>query len=547
MVRRALGSTNDGPDGQREWSEGHILAGRYELGSELGRGGMGVVYAAEDLLLERPVAVKLLFGEAAQEPEIVTRFQREALAAGKIGHENICDVRDRGEAEDGSPFIVMEKLVGQPLDDLFECEGRVEIDRLCKIVLQVLAALEAAHAEGIIHRDLKPANIFVTRNSAGEERIKLLDFGISKFTRGPHAVQLTRTGAVLGTPLYMSPEQALGQMDIDQRSDLWSTGTIMYEGLCGTPPFVADSYNAVISAILTAEPKAPSEVVEGIPAALDAVLLKALEKNVDDRWANAAELAESVRAARGRNGAVRESTPPATPRSSIATFTPSPVDPLADTQQATRSRALELVVLLGLVGALIVGSIMYYNSLQEERVGSERSAGLGRPLLWAPPGGESLPALIDAAVDSGGALELPDAADGGAVADYRVEGVSDSDVSPDAAIDLVEVTLLGIPDGAVVTFSGEPLTDQRIRGVRGRQGTLRVIADGYMTLTLDFLLREDHEVDLGEHLVVTSPRPGKARVRPSGNAPPPTADSEGDGGFVGGRHRTKVMSEYPGE
>ena len=253
---------------------------------------MGFVFKAWDELLERDVAIKFLEPGLIQNPTAVTRFQREALAAGRIGHDNICDVRDRGVTDAGLPYIVMERLEGVSLEDLYDREAPIEKVRLTRLVLQVLSALEAAHEKGIVHRDLKPANIFIVQNSAGEEQIKLLDFGISKFLSESIGAQVTRTGTVIGTALYMSAEQAMGEAGIDHRSDLWAVGVIFYEGLVGVPPFRGKGYNRVISNILLNDPPEPSVMEPDVPMELDAAIMKALHKDRDERYADAAEFAD---------------------------------------------------------------------------------------------------------------------------------------------------------------------------------------------------------------------------------------------------------------
>jgi serine/threonine-protein kinase len=359
-----------------------VVATRYEIEGELGRGGMGVVYAAKDRLLERPVAIKLLFPDRAGAPEAVARFQREAIAAGRIGHEGICDVRDRGETEDGAPFIVMEKLEGRPLSSVFESEGPIEPMRLARLMRQVLSALSAAHGEGIIHRDLKPANIFVTRTPDGEERIKLLDFGIAKFTADQVSTELTRSGTVLGTPVYMSPEQALGQREIDGRADLWSVGAVMYEGLCGKTPFSGDNYNAVIASILTKDPVEPSVIVPEVPLRLEAVVLRALSKEPGDRHSSAAELSAALMDALGEPGGEAQAPDPGRVAPASIDSRPEPERRAGIRGHRFPGKMAAAGALLALVIAVVVG--IWVSTWNDAAVRADETPGAERSVERAP-------------------------------------------------------------------------------------------------------------------------------------------------------------------
>ncbi len=236
---------------------GTILDGKYRLVRLLGQGGMGAVFEAEHILITRRVAVKLLHPSLSHPPATSAsndgRFLREAQAASSIGHPNIIDIQDIGRTPEGILYMVMEFLDGESLGARIRRRGRLAVPETLAILRQVLLGLAAAHDKGIIHRDLKPDNIFLTPDSNGLQRVKILDFGISKVlhARGD-APTLTSTGTVMGTPLYMSPEQARGAADIDLRTDLWSVGVILYQLLSGRLPYPGDSYNQVLAAILTA-------------------------------------------------------------------------------------------------------------------------------------------------------------------------------------------------------------------------------------------------------------------------------------------------------
>jgi len=265
---------------------GSTLDNKYRLVSLLGEGGMGSVYEAQHELINRRLAVKFLHPQYANNEEVVTRFQREAQAAAKIGHENIIEITDMGSAEDESPYIVMEYLEGKDVKVLLETEGVQSVERTARIMVQALSALQAAHDAGIIHRDLKPENIFLIHKSSNPDYVKLLDFGISKFkeleTDGQKA--LTQTGTVLGTPHYMSPEQARGEQNLTPRSDIYAMGVIMYQMLTGHLPFDAPNYNALLIKILTEDPPLPEILNPDLPEDIAETIKIAMARDPEDRF-----------------------------------------------------------------------------------------------------------------------------------------------------------------------------------------------------------------------------------------------------------------------
>jgi serine/threonine-protein kinase len=279
---------------------GRVIGDKYGVTGLIGEGGMGAVYEAEHLAIGRLVAVKVLHPKHAQKREAISRLQHEARVAGTIGHPNICEIYDMGRLDDGSPYVVMERLHGETLAERIQRDGVVPFVEVSEVVLQVLSALSAAHEKSVIHRDLKPDNIFLVQRANMPSVAKLLDFGISKVQAADHAaMDLTRTGMVMGTPYYMAPEQARGDRTLDQRVDLWAVGVILYEALTGRRPFVARNYNALLMQILTSRHRPVTELVPSVPAAVSLLIDKALSKMREDRFQSAQEFQQALLHVRG--------------------------------------------------------------------------------------------------------------------------------------------------------------------------------------------------------------------------------------------------------
>jgi eukaryotic-like serine/threonine-protein kinase len=279
---------------------GQILLGKYRIERVLGMGGMGVVVAATHVTLEERVAIKFLLPHALSNPEAVARFLREARAAVRIKSEHIARVTDVGQLENGSPYMIMEYLDGADLGTIAHQRGALSIDDSVEYVLQACEALAEAHALGIIHRDLKPANLFVVRRADGTPSVKVLDFGISKLT-GLSAssgsgsdLSMTKTSTIMGSPLYMSPEQMASARDVDARTDLWALGAILYELLTGKVPFQADTITQLCAMILQQPPPPLRNLRPDAPEALQAIIARCLEKDRNLRFANVADFANSL-------------------------------------------------------------------------------------------------------------------------------------------------------------------------------------------------------------------------------------------------------------
>ena len=283
---------------------GKTLARKYVLRRVLGGGGMGTVFEAEHLLVGRSVAVKVLHATLAKSKEAVRRFHREARAAGSIAHPNVCEVFDLDLMDDGTPYLVMEKLVGHTLARRMAIEGRLPLFELVDVLLQVLSALAAAHERGILHRDIKPDNVFLAKRTGCPPLAKLLDFGVSK-TVGPlpgadRETDLTRRGMIMGTPHYLSPEQARGDRDLDPRVDIYACGVLLYEGLTGQRPFTATRHADLLQEILYAKPRPARELRRALPSGFEAILAKAMARDRDDRYRSAVEFQQELRALRDR-------------------------------------------------------------------------------------------------------------------------------------------------------------------------------------------------------------------------------------------------------
>jgi len=277
---------------------GQVLVNKYRLTRLLGRGGMGVVFAAKHLLLGERVAIKVLTSSVRQNPEALRRLQREARILARLRNEHVVRVLDLGELENGAPFVVMEYLAGCDLGSLLEKEGRLAPERAVEFALQTTVALAAAHGSGVVHRDLKPENLYRVDREDGTFILKVLDFGVSRLERASEEdflrSSVTRTNAVVGTPLYMSPEQLRNSKGVDARSDIWSLGVVLYELLAGVPPFVGESFGDVAIKIATESPRPLSDFVSTIDPALAAVVIRCLEKDRESRFQNVGELARAL-------------------------------------------------------------------------------------------------------------------------------------------------------------------------------------------------------------------------------------------------------------
>lgn len=274
-----------------------IIDGKYRIIRLLGEGGMGAVYEGENARIHRRVAIKVLHGGVAQSEDAVQRFEREAQAAGRIGSEHIVEVLDLGNLPSGDRYMVMEYLEGEPLSSRIAGRGRLAPPAIAGLAIELLEGLKAAHDAGIVHRDLKPDNVFLLASRGGrKDFVKIVDFGISKFNAMGGEFSMTRTGAVMGTPYYMAPEQAKGERTVDHRVDLYAVGVILYEAAAGEVPFNAETFNELLFKIVLENATPLTEKVPGIDPSFANIVARAMARNPAERYQTAAEIQADLKA-----------------------------------------------------------------------------------------------------------------------------------------------------------------------------------------------------------------------------------------------------------
>jgi hypothetical protein len=314
---------------------GDLIDDKYRIVRLIGEGGMGAVYEGENTRIHRRVAIKVLHASVAGMSDVVARFEREAQAAGRIGSEHIVEVLDLGSLASGDRYMVMEFMDGDSLSQRIRQRGRLQPSELYPIARQLLDALTAAHNAGIVHRDLKPDNVFLLRSRRSQaDFVKLLDFGISKFGGTSTALSMTRTGAVMGTPYYMAPEQAKGSREVDHRVDLYAIGVILYEALAGQVPFLADTFNELLFKIVLEQPPPLVQLAPDLDPSFEQIVIKAMAREPGERFQTALELQQALDEWAARTGHSAHSTG-AYPASAIGgaptTRTPVEATPLAAT------------------------------------------------------------------------------------------------------------------------------------------------------------------------------------------------------------------------
>jgi eukaryotic-like serine/threonine-protein kinase len=426
---------------------GTLVAGRYRVVERLGQGGMGNVYLAVHEAIEKKIALKVLRLEFSIKPDLVTRFQQEAISASRVKHPGVLDVFDFGRLDNGCFFIAMELLQGRDLADELERRHVLEAERAVRIALQICRALAAAHTQGVVHRDLKPENVYLHDTSDGDELVKIVDFGIAQLrTNQELAAQqterrrLTRTGMIFGTPEYMSPEQALGK-SVDARADVYATGIILYEMLTGAVPFTGDSFFGVLNAHLNQPLPAMRSLYPAlsISAQLESAISRALAKDPDERYPSLRELAAELEASpEGRRSGMaraeasrlpaaageRRSQPTA---AQFAQPAPEPIAAAAEPRPARRSLAGVIVLGLALAGVTAAATV----------------------LLW----GQSAPPAAPNRAPSSSASGLPPAPS--ETAAVATAPVADATAAPAP----VTVSVATVPAGAVLFKDGFQVCD----------------------------------------------------------------------------------------
>ncbi|HZI22495.1 MAG TPA: serine/threonine-protein kinase, partial [Gemmatimonadales bacterium] len=383
---------------------GQVLADRYHVVKKLGEGGMGQVYLAEHVKMGRKSAIKVMSPSMVHDPDAVARFNREAANASRISHPNVCAVYDFGETPEGIIYLAMEFVEGEPLTDLLAREGSLPVPRAGAIFLHVADALQAAHDLGIVHRDLKPDNIMVSRGRDGTDHVKVVDFGIAKAVGGGAAQKVTKTGLVVGTPEFMSPEQLAGDT-VDGRSDLYALALVLFKMLTGQLPFAGTTAQDTMISRLTDEPAKLVDVRPdvGFPPGLQATLDTALTRNPADRYQSTAKFASDVATVLGLQRGSRPSPFPVTRPDAGDARTEllrrSTATPSARRHQAKKRPLVPIVagaiVIVGGVGAALAlrggakqadGRAPTHTTIQRQQAPSVDSASArGAPAAVPPP------------------------------------------------------------------------------------------------------------------------------------------------------------------
>jgi serine/threonine-protein kinase len=471
--------------------------GNYKSIALLGEGGMGAVYLAEHPGIGRRVAVKVLHKNYTRDEHLLARFLNEARAANAIRHPNIIEILDSGMLADGTPFLVMELLEGESLGTRLRQHGALSLPTAVDFAYQTASALGAAHVKGIVHRDLKPDNLFVVPDphDSNRQRIKVLDFGIAKLQQGSVGDSVkTRTGTLMGTPIYMSPEQCRGTRTVDQRSDIYSLGVIFYEMLVGQPPFVSEGFGDLVNMHLNVPPTPARSKRPEITPALDAIVMKMLAKNPEDRYAEMADFQAALKT----SGSHQIVSSPDLARTHAKAHPVTVTSPMHDTTFSTGAgervetevvRGRGKVAIAGLVAAAIAGGVLYWQFGTGESMSKRPS-----PVATnTPPKPVLQPAMPVA----------------------QVNAVTAPKPIPVAPAKKVELRLASVPAGAKVVDNadGELLgvTPLVLSRSRGGSLTLRFEKDGYNATTRTMPLDGDRAFEL-----TLEQKPKKREHKPRG-------------------------------
>jgi serine/threonine-protein kinase len=383
---------------------GRTLNGRFRISKRLGRGGMGTVYLAEQISVGRTVAVKLLHGDFAADDEFVARFRDEARAAAAVRHRNVVVVHDYDRDGEGNLFIAMELLEGAHLGEVLQRAGPLRMDQAVELGLQIAEGLRAAHRAGVIHRDVKPPNIMLVEGGA---EVKLMDFGIARL-RQMEAAHLTAPGTMLGTPKYMAPEQIEGGV-VSDATDIYAFGIVLYEMLTGTVPFTGPTIDVILAKHLRERPLPPSHFRHDVPAALDAVVMKALEKRPDDRQRDMAQVIDGLRLVKtalgGGTRLPREiDEPTRTAAHSVPAATASASSPLSRAVGPTSSRSggspRRLIAVVTTISSVLLVAVLAWTAYPRSPTPSVQLPVAPRPSASVAPGTSETPGPVRQAVES---------------------------------------------------------------------------------------------------------------------------------------------------
>lgn len=514
---------------------GTTLYDRYKVLRRVGEGGMGIVYEAEHVLIEKRVALKVLKDDFSSRPDVVERFRQEAKSASRIGHEHIVDISDFGETPSGQSYFVMEFLEGQDLATVLGREGTLEPGRAVEIALQCCRALGAAHDKGIVHRDMKPENIFMVRRDDGRDFVKIVDFGIAKMTEvdGPgEGKKLTKTGMIFGTPEYMSPEQASGK-PLDHRVDVYAMGVILFEMLAGRVPFVGDTFMGILTQHLFEPPPTLQQVNATVrcPETLEAIIYTCLAKTADERYPSMAALADALRAASDEvaaggyqksvgtlAGFGRTRTPISKPPETVDLGRPTGITAIADAVGGRSRIVLVGAAVLAFGGALGIGAW----------VASNRDDGTARAAADATAPADTPPeaaAVADAPAPGGDAPEAAPGVAEGAAPSPRRQPPRGADTPRPRAL---RVTVTTSPAGASVRSNGlEVCTETPCEFEAAEGEALRIEARkrGYTSARTEFTpFARDRSLTLALEPVRRRPPAGSPGGGPAPDPNAPTVE-----------------------
>jgi serine/threonine protein kinase len=459
---------------------------------------MGVVVAATHMQLHQQVALKFML-DAIRSNESVERFLREARAAVRLKSEHVARVIDVGTMETGTPFMVMELLEGMDLGGLLDQRKWLGVEEAVEFLCQVCDAIAEAHSKGIIHRDLKPANLFLTKGANGRSLVKVLDFGISK-AAGPEDVSLTRTSAIMGSPLYMAPEQMRASRLATERSDIWSLGVILYELIAGRPPFVGDSVTSLALSVVNDEPPPLATIRQGVPIGVEDAILKCLQKEPSKRFQSAGELASALDSYRDPVGQIRERRAGSisSPNQGFGSTPPPALVGGATTgagRRSSRESLGETVPLPGSVRTTPMPSAPLHPDQSgrvessPDKVGARTGAAWGGSTGGRPSGMKKWPifAGVAALIAIGGGVIVLRGMKGKTIANDDPTTASNTVPVTSAPSFHVEVEVQ--PPTAGIELDGEPVGQGRFTRDLARDGrthTIRVFAEGFADSRVQF-------------------------------------------------------------